>query len=95
LAENDAPSWVFELYMLNPMANAVVAFQQAMWPGADEAAANAAAQRQAGEPFIADFAYFDSPFAARLWLMVLVGGVCLWLAQRVFARLQAGFATEL
>ncbi|MCU0300658.1 MAG: ABC transporter permease [Candidatus Nanopelagicales bacterium] len=95
LAENGAPSWAFELYMLNPMANAVVAFQQALWPGVDEAVANAAAQRAAGEPFIADFDYFDSAFATRLWLMVLAGAVCLWFAQRVFARLQTGFATEL
>jgi ABC-2 type transport system permease protein len=95
LTENGAPSWVFELYMLNPMANAVVAFQQAMWPGADEAAANAAAQMAAGEPYIASFDYFDSPFAARLWMMVAAGAVCFWLAQRTFARLQTGFATEL
>ncbi len=95
LQENGAPSWVFEVYMLNPMANAVIAFQQAMWPGADQAAANAAAQEGAAAPFINSFNYFDSPFAARLWLMVAAGFVFLWFSQRVFSRLQTGFATEL
>jgi ABC-2 type transport system permease protein len=75
-------SWVFELYMLNPMANAVIAFRDAFWPGINS-------------PEAADLKYFDSPFAARLWMMVLAGAFFLWLSQRLFARMQAGFAAEL
>jgi ABC-2 type transport system permease protein len=95
LASSGAPSWVFEVYMLNPMANAVVAFQQALWPGAAEAVGRAEAEAEAGGSAIGYSLYFDSPFAARLWLMVLAGVVFFWFAQRIFARLQAGFAAEL
>jgi ABC-2 type transport system permease protein len=82
VAEAGLGSWVFELYMLNPLANAVIAFREAFWPGIDTPEGSA-------------LAYFDSPFAARLWMMVLAGGVFLWLSQRLFARMQAGFAAEL
>ncbi|MGB8022133.1 MAG: ABC transporter permease [Candidatus Nanopelagicales bacterium] len=74
--------WVFELYMLNPMANSVLAFRQAFWPGM---------QTSMGP----SYAYFDSPFAARLWLMVAGCAAFVWFAQRVFARMQTGFAAEL
>jgi len=90
LAAEGLPSWVFEAYMLNPMAVAVVAFQQAMWPGAPIASAPSSV----GGADVS-FLYFDSPFAGRLWLMVAVGLVFAWLCQRTFAKLQTGFATEL
>lgn len=76
------PHWLFELYMLNPLTNAVIALRQALWPGASSARGM-------------ELQYFDSPLALRLWLMVLAGAVFVWFAQRVFARLQVGFATEL
>lgn len=91
LAAKGAPTWVFEVYMLNPMANAVIAFQQAMWPGASQASIQSATDPSVTIPF----AYFDSPFAARLWAMIAFGLVFFWFSQRVFARMQAGFATEL
>ncbi len=82
LAERGYPSWLFEVYMANPLANAVIAFRDAFWPGAQTAAGEA-------------ISYFDSPFATRLWLMVLAAAAFLWISQRIFARLQAGFAAEL
>lgn len=82
VADAGLPSWVFELYMLNPLTNAVTAFRDAFWPGAMD---------RAGEYL----AYFDSPFAARLWMIVLFGVFFVWISQRVFARMQAGFAAEL
>jgi ABC-2 type transport system permease protein len=39
--------------------------------------------------------YFDSVFALRLWATVAVCAVLVWLAQRVFNRLQENFAAEL
>ncbi len=54
LAEAGFPSWVFEVYMLNPLANSVVAFRQAFWPGIET-------------PEGADFVYFvQTGFAAEL-----------------------------
>jgi ABC-type polysaccharide/polyol phosphate export permease len=82
LASAGFPSWVFDLYMLNPLAGALVAFRQAFWPGEQQASG-------------ASFAYFDSPFSPQLWVLVLISVVCVWVAQRVFARLQVGFAAEL
>ncbi len=39
--------------------------------------------------------YFDSFFALRLWGTVVVCAVFVWLAQRIFNRLQENFAAEL
>jgi ABC-2 type transport system permease protein len=33
LAEKGLPDWAFDVYMANPLATAVVAFQQGAWPG--------------------------------------------------------------
>lgn len=82
LAEAGFPSWVFDVYMLNPLANAVVAFRQAFWPGIDTATG-------------ADFVYFTGALDPRLWAMVIGCAGFVWFAQRVFARLQTGFAAEL
>lgn len=82
IAEAGLPSWVFEIYMMNPLANSVIAFREAFWPGITS-------------PEAQPLAYFDSPFAARLWAMVLAGGIFVWISQRLFARMQAGFAAEL
>lgn len=82
LARADAPGWVFDLYMLNPITGALVAFRQAFWP---------AEHLASGE----EFAYYSSPFAPQLWVLVLISAVCVWIAQRLFARLQVGFAAEL
>lgn len=82
LAENGLPSWVFEAYMLNPMASAAVAFRQAFWPGMQEPAGQA-------------YAYFDGPLDPRLLVVLLGCGILFWLAQRLFNRMQTGFAAEL
>ncbi len=82
LAAEGFPSWVFDVYMLNPLANAVVAFRQAFWPGMQTA------QGQ-------KFTYFDGALDPRLWIMVLACAGFVWFAQRLFARLQTGFAAEL
>lgn len=39
--------------------------------------------------------YFDSVFAVRLWGTLAVCAVLVWLAQRIFNRLQENFAAEL
>lgn len=82
LAGAGLPDWLFDLYMLNPITNGLLAFRQAFWPGSTTPQGEA-------------LDYFNSPLDPRLWAMVLAGAVSVWLAQRVFNRLQAGFAAEL
>lgn len=58
-------------------------------------AAAAVAFQQGVWPGQAPQEYFDSPFAFRLWGTVGVCALLVWLAQRVFNRLQENFAAEL
>lgn len=74
-------SWMFDLYMANPMTNVVLAFQRALWPGG---------RTEKGAPF-----YYDGNLSGRLVLVILVSLVVLWVGQRIFARAQGNFAQEL
>jgi ABC-2 type transport system permease protein len=72
---------LLQLYLANPMANVVLAFQRALWPGG---------LTEQGAPF-----YYGGDLYLRLGLLVLVCCGIVWLAQRVFARAQGNFAQEL
>ncbi|WP_111766350.1 ABC transporter permease [Nakamurella deserti] len=74
-------TWLFDVYMANPMTNVVLAFQRALWPGG---------RLPGGEPF-----YYDGNLYLRLGVTFAVSAVLLFLAQRVFARAQGNFAQEL
>lgn len=74
-------SWMFDLYMANPMANVVLAFQRALWPGG---------RTKAGSAF-----YYDGNLVPRLLVIGAVSLVLLWFGQRVFARAKGTFAQEL
>lgn len=81
LVEQHGLAWLFRVYMANPMADVVLAFQRALWPGGHTAA---------GHAF-----YYDGNLYARLGVIILVGLLFVWFAQRVFARSQGNFAQEL
>lgn len=72
---------VFQVYLANPMANVVLAFQRALWPGG---------RTEKGSPF-----FYTGDLFARLGVLILISLALLWLAQRVFARAQGNFAQEL
>lgn len=74
-------TWLFEIYMANPLANAVLAFQQALWPGG---------ATDKGSVFI-----YDGNLYVRLLVCGAASLALLWLAQRIFARSQGNFAQEL
>ena len=74
-------NWLFQLYLANPMANVVLAYQRALWP---------AGQTPQGQPF-----FYDGNLTLRLLVVGLASAVLLWIAQRVFARAQGNFAQEL
>ena len=81
LTEDNSLSFLFQVYLANPMANIVLAFQRALWPGG---------QTERGEPF-----YYDGNLYLRLGVLILVGAAFVWFAQRIFARSQGNFAQEL
>jgi ABC-2 type transport system permease protein len=62
---------------------------------ANPLAAAAVAFQQGAWPGQPPTEYFDSVFAVRLWGTVAVCALLVWLAQRVFNRLQENFAAEL
>lgn len=79
---NAAPwPWLSELYLANPVTLAIVGLQRALWAGgADDA------QIQQIWP---------AHLEVRLLIALLVSLVALYVAQRIFARLQGNFAQEL
>ena len=77
--DNDL-DWLFQIYMANPMANVVLAFQRALWPGG----------QRPGSAF-----FYDGNLTLRLCVVDCRVLVFLWFAQRVFARAQGNFAQEL
>ncbi len=80
----DAPkatAWLFDLYMANPMANVVLAFQRALWPGG---------LTEKGAAF-----YYGGNLWLRLLVCLAASAVLLFVSQRVFARAQGNFAQEL
>ena len=72
---------VTRLYMLNPMANVVLAFQRALWP-------------PASRPEAAAFA-FPGALDLRLWVFTLFAIGFAWLGLRVYVRLSGNFGQEL
>jgi ABC-2 type transport system permease protein len=81
LVVNHDLTWLFHLYMANPMANVVLAFQRALWP---------AGQTPEGQAF-----YYGGNLTLRLVVLLAATAVLLWIAQRIFARAQGNFAQEL
>ncbi|SEB00659.1 ABC-2 type transport system permease protein [Leifsonia sp. 21MFCrub1.1] len=75
-------NWLEQLYLANPVTIAILGMQRALWSAGDTATGPMA---QVWPPQL----------GLRLLIVFLVSLVLLWLAQRVFARLQGNFAQEL
>ena len=73
--------WLFQIYMANPMANIVLAFQRALWP---------AGHTPEGAAF-----FYDGNLALRLGVLGVLSLVLLWVAMKVFDKAQGNFAQEL
>ena len=71
-----------QLYLANPVTIAVLGFQKALWAAVWKAPARRRRRRRTTSP-------------CRLVVALFISLVLLWLAQRVFARLQGNFAQEL
>jgi len=81
LTEDNSLSLLFQAYLANPMADIVLAFQRALWPGG---------LTEQGQPF-----YYDGNLYLRLAVVIVVSAGFLWFSQRIFARSQGNFAQEL
>jgi ABC-2 type transport system permease protein len=75
-------NWLEQLYLANPITLAIIAMQKALW--------------NAGSVATGDLqqAWPDN-LELRLVIALVVSFVLLWIAQRIFARLQGNFAQEL
>lgn len=82
-----AMPWIEQVYLLNPMTIAIMAFQRGFWSAGSEDRVIAGRDIPA-QPWPVDL-------DLRLLIVGLVGLVFLWAAQRVFARLQGNFAQEI
>lgn len=75
-------NWLTDIYVLNPLTQAIVAFQQALWPPI---------VTQAGE----QFALYETALSPVLWGAVGLSLVLFWLSQRFFAVRQGRLAAQL
>jgi ABC-2 type transport system permease protein len=74
-------SWLFSIYVANPICDVVLAFQRALWPGGHTAK---------GAAF-----FYNGNLYGRLGVLLVICLAFLWLAQRIFRRAQGNFAQEL
>jgi ABC-2 type transport system permease protein len=75
-------NWLEQLYAANPVTIAVTAMQRALWAGA-QVTSGPTAQVWPGH------------LELRLAVSLLISIALLWIAQRIFSRLQGNFAQEL
>lgn len=82
-------TWVEQLYLLNPITVAVISFQRATWLGGGAVRASFA------KSHIPLGINYPADLDLRLVVSIVVGLVFLWLAHRLFTRLQGNFAQEI
>lgn len=74
--------WLSDIYVYNPLTQAIVSFQQALWPPI---------VTSIGQQFV----LFESSLSPALWGAVGISFVLFWLAQRFFAVRQGKLAAQL
>lgn len=82
-------TWIEQLYLLNPITVAVIAFQRATW------LTGPTVNDELSERGIALTSWYPPDLDLRLIITFAVGLILLWLAHRLFARLQGNFAQEI
>jgi ABC-2 type transport system permease protein len=86
-AVGGATSWLAQLYLLNPVTVAVLAFQKGIW-SSGSATTVIDGKSVPPQPWPIDL-------DLRLGIVLLVGVVLLFVCQRAFQRLQGNFAQEI
>lgn len=79
--------WLEWVYLLNPISNAMLAFQVGVWKAGSES-------RVLGDLVVKAQAW-PADLDIRLLVVAVVGVILLWVSQRVFSRLQGNFAQEI
>ncbi|TFC72400.1 ABC transporter permease [Cryobacterium sp. TMS1-20-1] len=80
-------SWIASLYLLNPVSNAVLAFQKGMWQAGSQT-------RTIGETVVSPQPW-PVDLDLRLLVVTIIGFILLIVCQRVFQKLQGNFAQEI
>jgi ABC-2 type transport system permease protein len=73
-------NWLEQIYLANPITLAVLGMQKALW-------VQGSAQ--------STVANWPSDLGVRMWIVLAISLVLLWISQRIFSRLQGNFAQEL
>jgi ABC-2 type transport system permease protein len=83
-------TWLYQLYLLNPITIAVVAFQRGAWLHGPIVQSTFAKTQHTSLA-----SNYPADLDLRLVIAFLVGLVVLWFAHRLFTRLQGNFAQEI
>ena len=86
-------TWLSDVYLLNPMSTAILAFQKGIWKAGSES--RVLGVTATGAPNVVGPQPWPPDLDLRLLVVFLVGLVLLWVSQRVFSRLQGNFAQEI
>lgn len=86
-------AWVANLYLLNPMSDAMLAFQRGMWEAGSRS--NVLGQTPDGQPNVIPPIDWPAHLDERMLILFIIGLALVYIAQRVFSRLQGNFAQEI
>jgi len=86
-------TWLTDVYLLNPVSTAMLAFQKALWKAGSES--RVTGTDGAGADIVVAPQPWPVDLDLRLLVTFVVGLVLLFIAQRVFDRLQGNFAQEI
>lgn len=87
-AQRTGLTWLTDVYLLNPISTAMLAFQRGIWKAGSESRVLDAVTTVPAQPWPADL-------DLRLAITFLIGLVLFLVGQRVFSRLQGNFAQEI
>jgi ABC-2 type transport system permease protein len=86
--------WVAQVYLLNPMSNAILAFQKGMWEAGSKTNV-LGLNPTTGKPNVVPPVDWPAHLDLRLLVLFVIGLALVYVAQRIFARLQGNFAQEI
>jgi ABC-2 type transport system permease protein len=92
-AQRTGLTWLSEVYLWNPVTLAMLAFQRGMWISGSKD--TVMGQDAAGVDVVVPAQPWPADLDLRLLIAGVIGLVLIWVAQRVFARLQGNFAQEI
>jgi ABC-2 type transport system permease protein len=85
-------AWLPAVYISNPVSIAIMAFQRGIWAAGSEDRPGPIID---GQPTVLAAQPWPADMDLRLLIMFVAGLLFLWIAQRVFSRLQGNFAQEI